>query len=347
MDVLVGIVATILIIGTLVILHELGHFATARLFGIQVDEFGVGFPPRLRAWRRGETEYTLNAIPLGGFVRMVGENGDSLSPRSFGAKPAWQRAVVLCAGAAMNLLTALILFFVLFAIVGQPAMLPTVQKTAPGSPAAALLRPGDRIIAVDGQRVEYLTDLQRAISGRLGRQVALDVRRSGAIVHVRLTPRVRPPAGQGAMGIVGGALGFQRMPVGTAVGTTLHTPVDMVQGMWGLLTSPAIRNQSGGVSGPVGIARATGQAANAVPRLGIGPLLELAGLLSLNFAIINLLPLPALDGGRLLIVLFGALRRRRVDPQLEGTIHAVGMAALLLLMVVITWHDIAGWLASS
>src|SRR5713226_1575893 len=117
MTILVGLIATVAVIGSLVIIHELGHFTTARLFDIQIDEFGIGFPPQLFAFRRGETEYTINAIPLGGFVRMLGENGDSYAPRSFGAKPAWQRCIILSAGAFMNLLAGLSLFFILFAVI--------------------------------------------------------------------------------------------------------------------------------------------------------------------------------------------------------------------------------------
>src|SRR5262249_48917207 len=144
---------TVVVIGALVIIHELGHFTAARLCDVQVDEFGIGFPPRLFSWRRGETDYTLNAIPLGGFVRMAGENGESTTPRSFGAKPAWQRGIILSAGAAMNLLTGLLLFFVLFAVIGQPVPLAHVQAVATGSPAAAALHPGDTVVAVDGQPV--------------------------------------------------------------------------------------------------------------------------------------------------------------------------------------------------
>ena len=348
MTVFVGLIATLVIIGSLVIIHELGHFTAARLFGIQVDEFGIGFPPRLFVRRRGETEYTINAIPLGGFVRMLGENGDSYSPRSFGAKPAWQRCIVLAAGAAMNFLAGLALFFVLFAVIGLPTPLAHVQGLAAGSPAAAVLRPGDTVIAVDNTPVRLYTELKAQINRHLGQQVTLDVRRDARTVRVQLVPRLHPPAGQGALGVaLGGAYANERQSVGQAAAMAIQAPVGMVQGMWGLLTSPAVRKESGGVSGPVGIARVTSDAANNVPRTGWGPLLELAGLISLNFAVVNLLPLPALDGGRLIIALFGAVRRRRVSPEVEGAIHAVGMALLLLLMVVITYQDIARWLTAS
>jgi regulator of sigma E protease len=348
MTVLVGIIATVAVIGSLVIIHELGHFTTARLFHIQVDEFGIGFPPRLFAFRRGETEYTINAIPLGGFVRMLGENGDSLLPRSFGAKPAWQRCIVLSAGALMNLLAGLVLFFVLFAVIGLPVPLAHINAVSPDSPAAAVLQPGDSVTAVDGHPVRLYTELKTQVDAHLGQNVTLVVRRGTRLLTVHLVPRAHPPQGQGALGVVlGGAYANQPVAVGDAARMAVQAPVAMVQGMWGLLTSPAVRSQSGGVSGPVGIARATSEAANQVPRTGWGPLIELAGLLSLNFAIVNLLPLPALDGGRLMIAIFGAVRRRAVAPEVEGTIHAVGMALLLLLMVVITYQDIARWLTSS
>ncbi len=348
MTILVGIIATVLVIGLLVLVHELGHFTTARLFGIQVDEFGIGFPPRLFAVRRGGTDYTINAIPLGGFVRMLGENGDSLNPRSFGAQPAWQRCVVLAAGAVINLIAGLLLFFVVLAVIGLPVPLAHLQAVSPGSPAATVLRAGDTIVAVNGHPVRFYTDLRDQINRDLGHPVTLKVQRAGTTLQVRLVPRVHVPAGQGALGVVlGGAYANQVVSPGEAALMSLSTPVSMVQQMWGLVSSPVVRQQSGGVSGPVGIARATSTAANDVPHDGWAPLLELAGLLSLNFAIVNLLPLPALDGGRLAIVIFGAARRRRVTPQVEGTIHAVGMVLLLLLMVAITYQDIANWLSST
>src|SRR5579871_1719282 len=168
MYVFVSIVAFVALMFVLVGIHELGHFATSRLFGIRVTEFGFGFPPRLWGRRRGETLYSINAIPLGGFVRMAGENGEIEGPFSFGAKPAWQRAIVLGAGAVMNFLGALALFFLVFTIAPIPRDVPRVGLIQPGSPAAAVLRLGDVITAVNGQSVSSQEDVHDLVDCRPG-----------------------------------------------------------------------------------------------------------------------------------------------------------------------------------
>ena len=189
MYIVVSILAFILLIFTLVGVHELGHFVTARLFGIRVEEFGFGFPPRLWGRRRGETLYSINAIPLGGFVRMSGENGEVEGPWSFGAKPAWQRAVVLSAGAVMNLLMALVLFFLVYTIAPIPIDEPKVALIQAHSPASATLRLGDIITAVNGSGVSTQTDVQDQIACSIGTPTDIDDSATGRanFAHCRAT----------------------------------------------------------------------------------------------------------------------------------------------------------------
>lgn len=343
MYVLISIVAFVILILLLVGIHELGHFATARLFGVRVSEFGFGFPPRVWGRRRGETLYSINAIPLGGFVRMEGENGEVESARSFGAKPAWQRAIILCAGAAMNLLGALVLFFLVFTIAPIPQFLPRVSLVQPHSPAAGFLRVGDVIVSVAGQDVGSQTEVHDLVECNAGKPTVFIVQRAGRQFSYTVTPRLNPPAGQGRVGFAGtvddhGADGL------SALGETVRQPVDFVKSIGKLFNGPRCNPAGAGVTGPIGIAQATGDAANAVPRLGMGPVLYLAAIVSMNLAIVNLLPFPALDGGRLLFVLIGVARRRRVSPQREGLIHLLGMLVLLGLVLVVSGHDISQWL---
>lgn len=343
MYVFISIVAFVVLIFVLVGIHELGHFATARFFGIRVAEFGFGFPPRIWGRRRGETLYSVNAIPLGGFVRMEGENGEIEGPRSFAAKPAWQRAIVLCAGAAMNLVGALALFFLVFTIAPIPRDTPQVGLIQPHSPAASALRLGDTILAVNGQSVSTQTEVHDQIECSIGRPTTLTIERHGRRLDVTVVPRANPPAGQGRVGFAG-TIDFHGADALSALSQTVQQPVLFVQGIGKLIAPPPCSPASGGVTGPVGIGRATGDAANAVPELGMGPVLYLAALISMNLAFVNLLPLPALDGGRLLFVVIGVVRRRRVNPQLEGLVHFAGMVLLLGFVLLVSGHDVSQWL---
>jgi regulator of sigma E protease len=378
------LLAAIPVFGLLVFVHELGHFATAKWSGIRVEEFGFGFPPRLFGIKRGETIYSLNWIPLGGFVRMPGENGEltneqgEIDPGSFASKPAWRRALVLVAGVTMNVLLALLLFGIAFAA-GESGYSPTIQYVCNGSPAAlAGIAPGDRIARVNGQETvlvgDVIQDVQNILSGassgtkavpvqvvieRKGAQQTLRVdARTGDLSNTPCTdaqgmvysdPTGGKITGQGAMGIVFDA----NAPV-----VTRHYPASQIPGLAvkqvGVVLSwfaDLIRSLVSGalhvqLAGPVGITRITGEVASTVPTLGWFPLLNLTALLSLNLAIINILPFPALDGGRLALLVLEVVRRgKRLNPRYEGYIHLVGMAVLLLLVVVISWNDIGMWIS--
>lgn len=395
--------------GLLVLVHEFGHFITAKWAGIRVEEFGLGFPPRIVGIRKRDsggweviwlggrsneedaydtydsqkqtpfsgtsggvskggtppsahTIYSLNFIPIGGFVRMPGENGDindesgNYDAQSFAAKSAGKRLIVLVAGVTMNVILAMVLFTFAFGF-GEPMLLPQVGTVVPNSPAASAgMRAGDLIIAANHQPVKFFTDLQNVVNTELTNDhnqhatvpVVLQLRRTGVSQPVTVTVNVRehPPAGQGPMGIeASGKVIFDSIPLWQAplrgVQYTVQTTGAFLQAIGQMITG-ALPFQ---VAGPVGIVNITGQAAQSVPSEGLWPLLSLTAVLSLNLAIINILPFPALDGGRVILVLLEVVRGgKRLKPEVEGMINFAGMAILLTLMVVITFFDVKGLL---
>jgi len=338
-----GILAFVVILAILVLAHELGHFTFAKLFGVQVDEFGLGFPPRLKTWRRGGTLYSLNAIPLGGFVKMQGENGEDGAPDSFGAKPPWQRLVILVAGPTMNLILAVLILFLAY-VIGVPRSTTLITQVAANSPAArAGLIPGDRITNVGGRRVKYFDDLVSIADSHLGHRLALRVDRGSDSFTVRVVPRVNPPPNQGAIGIeLRDTVTVRYGPV-AAVKLSTSGIANMIASVPGVLGS--IGQHGGqGVSGPVGIAHETTYAVGNEPSHGPGEIFLLMALISASVGVLNLLPIPALDGGRIVFVLLSAVRRRNLDPEIEGLIHLAGMAVLLTLIMVISFHDLSNWI---
>jgi regulator of sigma E protease len=345
MSILIAIIAFVIILVVLVVVHELGHFLTAKSRGVQVMEFGIGFPPRIWGIKRGETLYSINALPLGGFVKLAGEE-DPKIPRSLASKGYGTRMLVLAAGSLMNLVLPFIILSIAFMVPHNIAIAPVIiNEVAPGSPAAmAGIEPGDTVISVDGNTLNNSGDLQRLIQLNLGKEVTITVKHASATEEiVRLVPRWIPPAGQGATGITIAPPGqityiqesapiWTAVPMGvTEVGQTLV-----------LFKNEIIRWIIGAaapqVTGPVGMAQLTGE----VVRAGISPLLEFAAFLSINLGIINILPLPALDGGRIAFVVLEMVRRgRRISPRTEGLVHLVGFMLLIALMVVVTFGDVS------
>lgn len=327
----------------LVLFHEFGHFLTAKLFRIKVLEFGVGFPPKLFGKKLGDTEYTVNALPLGGFVRLLGEE-DPSDPQSLAARPAWQRLIVLAAGAFMNLILPILLFSIYYMIPqDQPFARPVVTQVAVGSPAEqAGLQVNDQIVAINDEVIHNPSELSYQIRLHIGEEVMVRVRRAGDGKDIPVYARVGPPADQGPMGIVIGASQ-------TATYTQQYAPWEAVGKAWSstweslTLAKNEIRTWFAGraapqFSGPVGIAQATGEV---VDEAGWVMLLSFAALLSINLAILNILPLPMLDGGRMFFVFIEILRRgKRISPQREGLVHLVGFVAMLGLVVLLSFFDV-------
>jgi regulator of sigma E protease len=337
------IISFILVFSGIILAHELGHFATAKLSGVKVEEFGLGYPPRIFGIRHGETLYSVNWLLFGGFTKMAGEE-DPEAPGSLASKSRATRALVLSAGAIVNALLPFILFSVAYMIphtivTGQV----TVQEVAAASPAeSAGIVPGDVILAVNGHEVQNLGDLSRYIEIYLGKETTLLIDTpQGTGESVTLVPRWKPPAGQGAVGIsmelVNPVTSKKGEPffrsVSLGVTETFQT---MVLFKNSILSAFAGTN-SLQLTGPVGIAQLTGEAAQA----GVSPLLEFAGFLSLSLAVMNILPLPALDGGRIAFVFLEWIRRgKRVSPKTEGTVHLIGFMLLIALALIVTYQDI-------
>ena len=337
------VIAFLLIIGLLIFAHELGHFITAKAAGVGVLEFAFGFPPRLVSFKRGETTYAINLVPLGGYVRLAGEE-DPSEPRSLASKRIPVRLLILSAGAIMNLLLPLVLFSLAFTIpkhvdVGQVV----AEEVAADSPAErAGLQPGDTILSIGGRPIENSNDLVYYVHLSLGKETPVELQGAdGKVRTVSLVPRWNPPQGQGAMGIMISMENVSTVtrshPPWVAIPKGFQFCVDTFVLLRNEVATWFIRKEAPQLAGPVGIFQITGEVAQA----GFAPLLQFAAFLSINLAIINLLPLPALDGGRIAFVLLEAARRgRRISPQRERLVHLIGFLILITLIVVVSYFDL-------
>jgi regulator of sigma E protease len=321
----------ILGIAALIFLHELGHFVAARLLKVEVEEFGIGFPPRLvKLFVHKGTIFSLNAIPLGGFVRPKGEN-DPTIPGGLAAANPWVRLGVLFAGPAMNLLIGVILGMILFYNLGD--QIPVVDTVEPDSPAAAAgLLSGDVFVSVNGTGVNSANPLSELIQQSLEKPTVIVVKRGDQVIRISLIPRSKPPEGQGAIGVT---LKYITRPVtfGTAIQrgfsttyqqaeTILALPVRMMQGQ--------ARPEEGRLVGYKGMYD--------IYNYVQSPLWFFMAI-SISLGVVNLLPIPALDGGRILLTLPEILIKRRIPARYETMIHMVGFAVLLLLLIYINLQD--------
>jgi regulator of sigma E protease len=376
------------ILGALVLFHELGHFITAKMFGIKVLEFGFGFPPKLFGITFRGTLYSVNLIPLGGFVRMLGEE-DPTDPQSFARQAVGKRMIVLAAGSAMNMLLPVIIFTILFALPHETLLGGSVIVTsvAPSSPAQeARLRAGDVIVSVDGEPVTSPSELIDLAKDKGGQPLVLNVRKASGVTGlstspefattqtVSVTPRTDPPRlkvveevtdpqtqvsfadasrydstlevgdtmTQGAIGVMIGLtnakFGMTTEPVWTAMISAVKTIWSVLSFTWSGIADGISTGTNPGIAGPVGIAQATGEI---VEERGFSQVYQMAAILSISLGVLNMLPIPALDGGRFLFVVIEWVRRgKRVSPKKEGLVHLVGFAVLIGLILVITFFDI-------
>ena len=340
---LITIVAFIAVLIVLVLVHEGGHFFTARATGVRVEEFGIGFPPRLFSIKHGATRYSINAVPLGGFVKLAGEEDPNVAG-SLASKSTWVRVLVLASGSVMNALLPILLFSVAFMIphtlVSGQVM---VEEVAAESPAAqAGIEAGDTLLMINESPIGNIGDIQRNVQLKLGQEVDILVEHSDSTREtVQVTPRWRPPEGQGATGIVirlsEPTTVRQSYPFWKAIPMGVNKCIETYILFKNIIISMIIGSAPMVVGGPVAIAQITGEAA----RAGISYLLEFAAFFSINLAIINIFPLPALDGGRIAFVLLEWVRRgKRVSPKLEGMVHLIGFFTLIAAMIAITYQDI-------
>jgi regulator of sigma E protease len=349
---LLALVLFIVILGGLVLIHELGHYLTARLFKVRVLEFGIGFPPRAKVLRaKGETLWTLNWLPIGGFVRLEGEDGDGAGhARSFAAQSLPVRLTILVAGVLMNVAVAFILFFAI-ALLATPVLGIKIGEVEPASPAAAAgLQPGDEIYQVDGQRFELFGGgtVISSLRSHAGQTVTISVRHpdgSEKDVPVTLRPASELSPTRGALGI--GSLEQTTTYIGHDVGTSVGIASNELV-RWGGLILRGLGDLVGGfikdptapppASGPIGIAVSLADIF-----LSAGPILLLyvAGILSVNLGVVNILPFPPLDGGRMAVMVIKRVFGTRVSLRAERLTYAVGFVFLLAFILWISGFDIA------
>jgi len=331
------------ILGFLILGHEFGHFVAARARGVQVTEFGIGFPPRLfTLFHFKGTRFTVNAIPLGGFVRPVGED-DPTVPGGLAGSSKTTRAIVLLAGPVANILLGILAFTIAFKFASPDPTRVMVTQIASGSPAeAAGIRRGDLVLALDEIPVAGFEDLRQATDDHLDIPVVLTILRAGEEMELTLTPRSIHPEDEGPLGLTIGHPTRQASWT-EAVGYGVDSVVVQVQNL-ALLPSRLARGevapQEARVSGLKGMYDMFAWAGE-IDRDAQRPFLtlNLTGIISIGLAVANLLPIPALDGGRLAFVLIEATTRRRISPRYEGLAHAVGFVLLLILMAYVNLQD--------
>lgn len=333
------ILAAIFVFGVLVTVHEFGHFITAKMTGMRVDEFAIGFGPKIYQQKDGETLYSLRAIPLGGYNKIAGmDPDDPVEPNAFNSKPIPARMLVIMAGALMNFILPIILFSGIFMVEGrlqlvnEPVLGTVVDEMAA---ARAGLKAGDRIVTIDGKNVETWTDVVLNLRKAGTEEVTLTAERNGVLQTYKMTPMFDKDAGRPLIGVSPKfskeSLGF----FGSIKEGFIYTKnigLSMVSGLYRIVSG----NAPADVAGPIGVAQMAGQ----VAEKGLLPLMNFVAFLSINLGVINLLPLPALDGGHFVLLLLEALRGKPLGGKAMTNIQMVGVALILALTVFSTFKDI-------
>lgn len=326
------IVYAILIFCFLIFVHELGHFIVAKLCGVKVNEFAIGMGPALFRRQKGETQYSLRAFPIGGFCAMEGEDEESDDERAFNNQPAWQRALVLAAGSFMNLVTAVVLMIVIAFCIGQPTTV--IDQVTDGSPAQQCgLKHGDEITAVNGIDINKWTDATSIISEQKDSQITVTVLRDGSRLEFTPMAEFDENEQRSKIGITPVMTHNPAEAVSSGMKNTWNMTVMMGKVLKQLFTGDVSVKE---LSGPVGIVYAVNESA----KVGVIYVVYLAAMLSMNLAIMNMLPFPALDGGRLIFLVIRKITGKRVTDEMEGKIHFVGIMLLFALMIYVTWNDI-------
>ncbi|MGM0369049.1 MAG: RIP metalloprotease RseP [Bacillota bacterium] len=348
------IISFIVVLSILVFFHELGHFMIAKWSDVRVEEFAIGMGPKLLGTEYGETVYSLRALPLGGYCKLTGEMplGDEVDEEEkeiyleakrnnncFFQKSVWKRIAVVIMGPIMNFLLAALLFATIFGVYGQPVNTmeeATIGRVFPQQPAyKAGIEEGDQVLEIDGQRVNSWEDLAGKINENPQEEIKLKIKRNNKTMNIKLTPKLDEKSGRGLIGIAP-VVKRKKVPFLKSVWLGIQQTglyiYAIAIGLWQMVTAQI----SAQVSGPVEIAKMVGRASNT----GMLRLLELAALISVNLGFMNLLPIPALDGGRLVFLGVEVVRGKPIDPEKEGTAHMVGFALLILLLLVVTVKDI-------
>lgn len=323
------VIYALLMICVLIFFHELGHFMAAKACGVKVNEFAIGMGPKIFKKQKGETLYSVRAFPLGGFCAMEGEDEDSNDERAFNKKSVPKKALIIVAGATMNLIIAIVLIMVVNGIGGFKTA--TISKVLENSPAhVAGIKQGDKVLAINHEKINTWSDIQTAKSKSNTRELTIKINRDGKEHNLKA---VLSNSGDKTIGIEPQIEKNWGRAIVTAPSETWNMAKSMYQGLYGLITGKVSAKE---LSGPVGIVYMV----NKTLSQGASVFLYLTALISLNLAVINMLPLPALDGGRLIMIFIRKLTGKAISDRVEGIIHGVGLGLLLLLTVYVTWNDI-------
>lgn len=322
-------ILAILLFALMIFPHELGHFLAARLLGVRVNEFAFGMGPAIWKKQGWETLYSIRILPIGGYNALEGEDGDSEDDRAFCNKPWWARIIILVSGAAMNVLIAYLALTVMLGILGFASL--QVQEVVPESPAAiAGMQPGDTIVAIDGQRTRDVDDVAEVIVR--GKPMTVTVEREGKNQDLTVTPEKQDQGYK--IGITWGRERSVLKSLGYGAIATKNLGGMMIDAFHQLFTGGV---KADDVAGPVGMVSLVHQTESR----GLTSFLMLLALISWNLAILNLLPFPALDGGRIVFVIIRQITGEKITDRQEAMVHAAGMILLLLLVVLVTWNDIS------
>lgn len=339
------IIIGILIFELIIFLHEFGHFITAKKFGVKVNEFALGMGPKILKFQKGETLYSLRLFPIGGFCAMEGEDEASDDDRAFGNKAVWKRMIIVAAGAVMNIILGIVMMMIILAP-NKQFVSNKIASFSENSVSSQYLKVGDEIKAINGYGINTSMDMNFAFATAKGNELKFTVIRNGEKIdldHVKFGT-VKTNNGQEIIQLDFYFEGIDNNFF-TLAGQTFGQTFSTVKMVWasliGLVTGQFGFNE---VAGPVGMTSAISQAAaSGLERSfwdGLGNLLFVMMIITVNLGVVNLLPIPALDGGRLVFLIIEAIRRKPVKPEHEGWVHAIGMAALLLFMAVISINDI-------
>lgn len=323
---------SIIVLSMLVMFHEFGHFIIAKLSGAKVNEFSIGFGPQILKKKYGETEYSFRVLLFGGYVALDGEDKNSNDPRSITNKPWPVRLGVFAAGSAMNVLLAFLLLFIVFFNIGSP--IPQVKSVIPGYPAQETgILPGDKIIMVNNIKIHDWNELEKSINSSGNKVVNLTIKRNNIVLTKEIKPIFDSKTSKNMIGIIPEYKRSIFLALKTSIYQTIYFSKIIIQSLIMLITGKVSAND---IMGPVGIVQAVGN----VARTGTLNLLGFAALISVNLGLFNLLPLPALDGGRILFVLVEALRGKPIPPEKEGYVHYIGFILLIALLLFATYKDI-------
>lgn len=350
---ILSIFLTVVIISLLVVVHEFGHFIVAKKCGILVEEFSVGFGPKLISKQKGETLYSIRCIPLGGYCKMLGEEEDTDDDRAFGNKSVGKRIAVVAAGPIMNFILAMVLLFVL---IGTTAFIdPTVEKVSENSGAyTAGIEAGDKIIALNGKSVHLYEDFETVMSSQDGSDIKVTVLRDGKKENFVVSPQFSEESNKWILGVNLKILfgpftkaydGYENAGVLYTLKNSFYSTIYYIKatvlGIAQLITGGISLDQ---VSGPIGIVEVVGESYEYGINYSVGAAVQnmayLAAILSANLGAMNFLPIPALDGGRLLFFIVELIRRRKMDAETEGKIHFAGFMLLIAFMILVAYNDI-------